>query len=32
MGSEALAAIIEYFARDKDAFIAGVIAEILAAA
>ncbi|TDK92953.1 PucR family transcriptional regulator [Mycolicibacterium mucogenicum] len=31
MGSEALAAIIEYFARDKDAFIAGVIAEILAA-
>ncbi|MFL0242438.1 PucR family transcriptional regulator [Mycobacterium sp. SMC-17] len=31
MGSQALAAIIEYFARDKDAFVAGVIAEILAA-
>lgn len=31
MGREALAAIFEYFARDKDAFVAGVIAEILAA-
>lgn len=31
MGSEALAAIIAYFARDKDAFVKGVIAEILAA-
>lgn len=31
MGSQALAAVIEYFVRDKDAFIAGVIAEILAA-
>ena len=31
MGSQALTAIIAYFARDKDKFVAGVIAEILAA-
>lgn len=31
MGSEALGGIIDYFARDKDVFVAGVIAEILAA-